>query len=411
MAIGTLDLGIITDHLIKKVLEICIDGEPITVTGNSPDIVQGTSTTSTISFYLFHASPNPHQRNSPVLGDIRERKRVPRLPYQPLSLDLYYLMSAYSEKKYAEEQKAMSIAMKCLYEHAIVKGVNLVAGGGQKAEYVLSMEVLSTDEIGRLWQSFTVANRFSVVYKVSVVFIEPGEDPTPVAKPPKILSLTLAPESALPSSVPSLLTSSRHVRYIGPDDVPTDPKKRNFHDYDMIPAVVAPSESFELIGSHLDRPNVTLALQRQGASDVIVTSWITAPDTTKHRLRLKVPSAPGVDPGGYSLQATVDGSSTNATPFSLAALVIPPESPPILDYIAPNPLAVRGFGFVPGKTEVYLETVELSENNAVGDGQFFVVTGEEIRFKPPVDLARGRYGLRVRVNGVESTPAAWVKMP
>lgn len=430
MAFGTLDLSIVTDHLIQM-LRDCVtatdiwtlepppEGTPpntnpgqafnITVTGNSPDIVQSADNGCTLSLYLFHATPDPYQRNSPVLGD---RTKVPPLPYQPLSLNLFYLLSAYSQARYIEEQQAMSIAMKCFYEHAIVRNVVLANDGRPKGEFVLSMETTVSDEIGRLWQSFTVPNRLSVIYKVSVVFIQPTTDARPIAKKPEIVSFSLGPTSSLYPATSQLLSTTQHVRFIGPEDVPGDPAKRDFHDYDMIPAVVAPGEQFLLYGNGLTG-TIKLFLVREGMADLDVTTWIdgTATNNTERRLNIKVPTNPGVDAGTYQLKATVSGAPTNTTPFSIAAKVTPSSDPPLMSFTGPA-LSVNGFGFLASKTEVLLETVALVENAAVGAGEFTIKSaGKVIEFKPPATLGTGRYGLRVRVNGIESTPAMWVDIP
>lgn len=427
---GTLDLSIVTDHLIQMLrdcvaateiwtLEPPAEGTPentnpsqpvnVTVTGNAPDIVHGADDGCTLSLYLFHTSPDPYQRNSPVLGD---RTKVPPLPFQPLSLDLYYLLSAYSPGRYIEEQQAMSIGMKCFYEQAIVKNVVLANDGRPKGEFVLSMEPTVSDEIGRLWQSFNVPNRFSVIYKISVVFVQPTADTRPIAKNPDVVSLSLGPTSSLFPAMAQLLSTTQHVRFIGPEDVPADPTKRDFHDYDMVPAVVAPGESFLLYGNGLTGA-IKLFLVRPGVADLDVSTWIdgTATNNTQTRLKINVPKAPGVDAGSYQLKATVDAAPTNTTPFSLAAKVTPAADPPVVSY-AGVALSFNGFGFVAGQTEVFLETVPLVENAAAGPGQFAIkLAGKQIQFQPPADLGTGRYGFRVRVNGIESTPAMWVDIP
>ena len=435
MPMGLLDLSIITDHLIQM-LRDCISasalwnaeppeegapvgvnpGQPITigVTGNAPDVLRDGGGCQ-LSLYLFHVALNPYQRNTPVVGD---RKQVQTTPFQPLSLDLYYLLSAYSDSRYIEEQQAMSIALKCFHEHPIVHNVVLANDGRPRGEFCLTLETETPDTLARLWQATTTSLRLATVYKVSVVFIQPQEDRRPLAPKPQKIGLTMEP-TALPYAADGqLLGAARHVRYIGPDDVPADPNRRDFRDYDLMPAVVAPGQNFLLYGAGLANPNpppaktVQIFLLRPGQPDMDVTAWLDADpaNQTPTRMRLNVPDPAPIPAGVYQLRAAIDDVPTNATPFSLAARVDAPADPPVLPF-GGAALTLTGAGFVPGSTQVLLGTVPLTENAAVGPGQFAVTGGgTEIQFRPPNNLLPGRYGMRVRVNEVESDPAVWVQI-
>src|SRR5438874_3132184 len=110
--LGVLDLSIITDTLLK-LLDDCKNASPlwqadpftITMTGAMPEAVRNDGNCQ-LSLYLFHIEQDKFQRNTPVT-------RSSVIPQQPMSLDLYYLLTAYAEKRYIEEQQAMSIAMRC----------------------------------------------------------------------------------------------------------------------------------------------------------------------------------------------------------------------------------------------------------------------------------------------------------
>src|SRR6266700_7900652 len=155
--LGVLDLSIITDTLIEQ-LKSCIQDSPlwatevppvitpptIAVTGAQPEAVRKEGNCQ-LSLYLFHVAQDKFQRNSPVMGP-----RSSVIPQQPLSLDLYYLLTAYAGKNYTQEQQAMSIALRCFYNKPIIK---TVVQGDPHQEFTLSMEVESADELGRLWQA------------------------------------------------------------------------------------------------------------------------------------------------------------------------------------------------------------------------------------------------------------------
>jgi hypothetical protein len=68
-------------------------------------------------------------------------------------------------------------------------------------------------------------------------------------------------------------------------------------------------------------------------------------------------------------------------------------------------------GFIAGQTQVLLETLALTEAQAPPPaGRFSVIDIQTIVFQPPAGLPAGLYGLRIRVNQVESPPSWWVQV-
>jgi len=425
MPFGLLDLSIVTDHLVKLLQDatsvttfptdppvepgtvpdnIPITTYSITVTGNAPDAARDDSD-CLLSIYLYHVTPDPYQRNTAVLPGGRSPLTA---PYQPLALDLYYLLSAYSNKRYIQEQQAMSLALKCLYENTLLKNVLLANDGRPVGEFSLTMEVMSSDEMGRLWQSFVVSNRLAAVYKVSVVFIQPQEPPIVVTKP--VLSVHAA---AVPS-MPNLTGSTRHVQFIGPQTF-ANPAQKDVRTFDVSPAVAAAGETFLLQGDGLAGP-IKLRLTGDGPDQIV--DWVVS--NTNNSITVQVPSPAGMDPGAYQLKVVFDvpdnqggtiEAVSNATPFSLAPTVTP-QTPPVLNYKAGDPaLTIQGAGFLAGNIEVFLDSVTLTEDTKpapVVAGQFKVVDATHIQLIPPAML--GLYGIQVHVNGVEATPALWVQL-
>lgn len=428
MAFGTLDLSIATDHLVQ-ILRDCIadsdlwglepppEGVPIgaapavpfviNVTGNAPDITEADGQNCELSIYLFHVENNAFMRNSPVIGD----PPVPLpVPYQPIALNLYYLLSAYSKGSYIEEQQAMSIALKCLYEHTLLKDVVLAKDGRPKGFFTLTMESQSSGEIAALWQSFSVPNRLCAIYRMAVVFLQPRVEERLPARKPEAVTLDLG-ISDYPYATPQLASVVSHIRYIGPNDVPADPTRRDFHTYDLAPAVVAPDQRMSLYGTGLAAgPKVFLV--RPGAVDLDVTAWIDAGATnTEAKVVLHVPEPAGIDAGVYQVRCEVGAEKTAAIPFCLAARVDAPPSPPVINFTG-APVTIGGVGFLAGKTQVFLETMTLTEAGAVAPGNFVINgTGTQITFLPPAGMPSGLVGVRVRVNAIESTPAVWVMLP
>src|SRR5262249_59439125 len=90
--------------------------------------------------------------------------------YLPLALNLFYLLSAFSESSYVQEQQAMSVAMRVLHANAVVRSDTTDNPAWQ---LTLTMEHRSYDELSRLWQATTAPLRLSVIYRAAVVFLTP----------------------------------------------------------------------------------------------------------------------------------------------------------------------------------------------------------------------------------------------
>jgi hypothetical protein len=157
-----------------------------TFTGLAPDVIRENAGAQ-LSMYLYHLEQNPSLENLFWTAAEQAGPAVP-LSYQPLALDLFYLLSAYSQGNYLQEQQAMSIAMRVLHGTPIVRG----GTGGQAWELTLTMEHRSYNEISQLWQATTAPIRLGAVYRAAVVFIQPDTPPTP-AKTPTTLGLQAGP--------------------------------------------------------------------------------------------------------------------------------------------------------------------------------------------------------------------------
>lgn len=419
MPLGLLDLSIITDRLISLLEDRKGVPAKYATTGLPPNEIRSDSGCQ-LSLYLFHISQDKFQRNSPVTGPWttapQTATRVPKIPFQPLSLNLYYILTAYSGDPgaYIQEQQAMSIALKCFHENPIViVTIPDKPSDENKEEFCLTMEVETADEVGRLWQAMTSSLRLSVIYKVSVVFIEPESLPQ-LAKPVETVNLAVNPTSLPFANTGQVIGTFIKVNYTGPNDTPLEPDK---HSFDLFPAVVAPGQSFYLYGAGLNTTtsNKIYLLDENGNEQDVTSAWI--PDKEKLNLNLTDPISrfllqlptTNIPPAGiYQLRVGNDQEiRSNATPFSIAAWVNPTDKP-ILTAVGET-YTLNGIGFVSGKTEVILDTIPLSESNSIAAEKFTVNSdGTIINFKLPTNLLDGKYSVRVRVNQVESPPAKWV---
>jgi hypothetical protein len=270
------------------------------------------------------------------------------------------------------------------------------------------MEAETSDELARLWQSFTVPPRLSAVYKVSVVLISPEATIGPTAPRPSHVSV-IADPSVLPYAAGGqVLGTARTYRFRKPDGTLSDP-------VDLAPATAVPNQPFFLYGAGLNQATSNrVYLTLPGNVEVDVTAWLAGPPAiqTDSRLTLLLPNAIGVPPAATPApgiyQLSVGDALTvrsNSTPFCIAPRIDVTLNPPIL----PAPFTFNGAGFIPGLTQVLLDAVPLAPGPPAAG--FFQVNGAgtQIDFQAPV-LPAGRYTVRVRVNQVEADPSWWIKI-
>ena len=402
----TFDLSAITDSLIKLVKdawasaplwdELEADSPPgppaptftPTFSGLAPDVLPGESGPQ-LSLFLYHVEPNNAAESlfwaPQILSNAAPGQPVRFIPF---ALDLYYLMSAFSEDNYHWEQQAMSVALRIFHAHPIVRGPL----GAPPWELTLTMEHRSYDEMSQLWQATATPLRLSVVYRAAVVFLDPDTMP---AGAQKTTDVTVAVEQAVAAQSDSieLFGTFRRASYIGPDGQPVS--------FTQAPATVAPGQQVWLLGANLS--GQPIALLGEGGAAIDVSGWVVAADSTPTRVVLQVPDAVGSPPGPpppagrYQVQVGAD-----VVPLTLAAFVDPTGGP-----VLPHSPSVNltGEGFLAGATDVAVGSIPVPANHiTVGAG------GESLSFPTPAGPAGTVAPVSVRVRGIESDPAMWVTL-
>jgi hypothetical protein len=464
---GVLDLSQVTGLLVTTIANYW-DTSPLwqtllagskftpTISGMTPDEArqQNAGGGCQVTVSLIHIEPNKFNRNfvyspTPPPGPNPPPARAQAIPALPLALDLFYFVTAWSNATpplcAVQEQQAISIVLNCFHQNPILRtNVSFPGSPSQSTpeEFTLTMEIESVDSISRFWQATTEAFRLSVMYRVAVVFLTPPAPPS-LAKQVSRFTVAVDPTTPAPFAQNGWLfgTSSSNA-FIDPKGAPGNPQNVNV---DYSPATVTPGQKFFLYGANLNQgtdysgpaPNpgtsyrVYLCLPPDYQAQQEVTSW-KVPDSgspsaaiqTSARIVLEVPGAEGSPPAGApqpGVYALVVGSDagpdaityrTNSTPFSIAARVDAPGSPalPILPDVA-GTYTVMGMGFIAGNTELLLETVPLTYvAGSPGAGEFTVADIGTITFQAPSGLPSGMYGVRIRVNYVESPPALWIQV-
>lgn len=430
--LGVLDLSVVTARL-KKLLDDYISAWPaiaglpqpptITVENKPPDMLRGGG--CELGLYLFHVDRDRTYQNTPLNG----RGSI-EIPSHPLGLNLYYLLTAYDDGNSETEQQAMSIALRCFHEHQTVRTSVNIGGAAVPQEYTLTMQPQTPDEMARLWQATTVSMRLSVVYRVAVVFISPDQPVRPVAPQTKRVTVAALPTDLPLAATGRLMGTRRTVDYRWPQGSPPVSAQST---YQSSPATAAPGQRLSLLGGGLNQPTSSrVYLQFPDNSEHEVTAWRAADPAppgsvlqTTSLITLDLPGTFGAPPastpapGVYQLCVGSDAGSgdprttrSNSTAFAIAPRVLVTADPPILAP-AGGLYSTDGLGFVAGRTQLFLGTVELDESaGAPAAGEFDIdAAGALIRFRPPASAGAGLFAVRVRVNGVEADPGWWIELP
>jgi hypothetical protein len=420
----TLDLSAVTDSLLGLVksqwtaapIWAEIGGNPAgptftpNFTGLAPDAARQEPGTQ-LSMYLYHVESDNAQEVLFWQDQILHAAAGQPTRFLPLALNLYYLLFAYSESSYIQEQEAMSVALRVFHANPIVRSD---PGAPSPWELTLTMEHRSYDELSRLWQATTAPLRMSLVYRAAVVFIDPDTMPPPAPNPKRV---TVAADPVqLPLGPPAVFGTFRDGSYVDPTGsaVPLL----------LSPATVAAAQTAWLMGSDLGAANVSdrvYLLPPDGGAEVDVTAWAVASDSSPAKFVLTLPTIVGTAPTGapapgiYQLRAgsgllgAPDATRTGSIPVSIAAYVDPSAGPVLA---GPPPFTVHGAGFTPGATEVLVGMVALTDTTAVpAPGEVSIdPSGTSFSFSPPAGPAAMLAPVRVRVHGIESDPALWVTL-
>jgi hypothetical protein len=427
----TLDLSEVTESLIGMVKSAWatapiwggLGGHPTFTpdfNGLAPDAVKLRSGPQ-LSLYLYHVeSDNALQSLSwqPAMFNAAGEP----IRYQPLPLDLFYLLFAYSdtETAWTQEQEAMSVALRVFHANPIVRSGS---GAAVPWEVTLTMEHRSYDEMSQLWQATTAPLRMAVIYRVAVVLIDPDQLPKSATVPETTaFSVSADPvplplPSPGPTDYPVLFGTFRDGSYTGPTGQPVP--------FALSNTALVPGQNAWLLGSDLGTSGVSdhvYLLPAAGGTEIDVTAWVVPAESSPAKFVLALParvataasSTRSPRPGGYQLRV---GSGTLGSPGATrsgsvavtVAAYVNPAPGPVLS--GTPPFAVTGAGFVPGATQVLVGTVALTGvSGPPAAGQVSLGSGTSFTFAPPAGPAGIVLPLRVLVNGIESDPALWVKL-
>jgi len=132
------------------------------------DLPEGLRAENVVSLFLYRASVNAHLRSS-------GRVFASDASAPPLSLDLHYLFSLWSESADAEHT-LLAWTMRELHQHPVLDASTLLPDARWGSDEVVQMipAELSTEDLMRIWDAVTPSYRLSVSYIARVVRIDPA---------------------------------------------------------------------------------------------------------------------------------------------------------------------------------------------------------------------------------------------
>lgn len=181
-------------YLLQEWLVHDIDSTAVSVTPTRPD-TSTSSTTPTLSLFLYHVSPNPFTRNA----DLPTRRADGSMASRPsLALDLHYLLTAYGGETSWHPQIILGSALRALHSFpvltrdlvstAITAEIGTTSGHplesadlARQVELVrLSPLSLNLEELTKLWSvMLQTPYAISAAWQASVVFIDATSVPSP----------------------------------------------------------------------------------------------------------------------------------------------------------------------------------------------------------------------------------------
>ena len=145
------------------------------VTTKPPSAARDGANGSQLNLFLYATHINPAYNNLPMPGQVRNGESTP----PPLPLVLHYLITAYgANDDDIAGHTLMGQAMSALHDHLLlgsadIEGILPDSGVQNQIERLrITPEVLSLDDMSKLWSSCQAEYRLSTAYQVSVLLIE-----------------------------------------------------------------------------------------------------------------------------------------------------------------------------------------------------------------------------------------------
>lgn len=432
------DLGQVS-HLLISNLKQAIESSPryvqnnfpFEVTGLMPDVSRKDGT-SILNLNLLHVGRDPFYRNTPIMTSGAQLNAA-----QPLSLNLLYLLTSYSEKNWHLEQYLMSVALQYFHANPIYVGSSF--------EFTITVQADSIEEMSRLWQAITFPLRLSSLFRVAIVFLDPAEPPVGDSRTPTEIVVSVGPDLGFvdPGPVPNPKLYELGMQ----EALQVPPNTTEVSELTVVPAqpCVVVGQTVRLRGSGLDQSNalnVFLSQTTPAAEWPLPPAWVIADPTfsgainaadeiavildAKDMLYAATPASNTVLtnaplPGAYQITVgnSISGFRSNALPILIGPIALGVTAATTL--LAPDATKTYTFqanGLIAGQTQVLLNQTALTIAATVGPGDATVTvqlgtTPGSISFQLPASGLTSKVYMQVRliVNQVEAPPAWWIQVP
>jgi hypothetical protein len=377
-------------RLIERAVQV--EGAGIVVTARPPDrATQGNGGNNRVNLFLYHTATNAAWRNQDLPATVRAGEvAAPLLP-----LDLFYLVTAYSEgDDEIRSHRLLGRAMSVLHDHPLLGAAEIKSAldGSELDQQVervrITPQPLSVDEISKLWSGFQTQYRLSVAYQVSVVLIES----------------TRAGRAALP-----VLKRGRDDRGVISAAVPLA-SLAEARSPRPLPAAQL-GDPIVLVGQNLSADDVSGRVRNARLAKPISIDVARGPQPDELEVRLPDPAATGVIAAwvaGFNTIALVYSRpsgpewTSNEIAFALAPTITVTSTQPsagrllITVKCVPRLRDGQRVTLIVGEQQVEPTNISTPASPAAPSTVKFDVSG----------LAVGRYPVRLRVDGVDSIPLA-----
>lgn len=369
------------------------------VTTKPPDKARDSGdSTNQINIFLYQTLPNAAWRNQ----DIPSRVKPGETGRPPLALTLSYLVTAYGKNNDdIEGQRLLGMAMQSLHDHPEIRPQDIERALGSttlstdKRELLTSSnlknqmdrvrvtpQILSVEEVSKMWATFQTPYRISAAYEVSVVLIESG---VPVRTALPVLSVGDDNRGGLVQAnlIPPVPTLERL-------SWPSQQQSQQ--------ASLTLEEPLTLSGHHLDNPGTTVFVRFHHPALTAPIELALPQPVAPNRITISLPQSPETPwvAGFYTVALRYEEEGTSQ--FSNAqSLAIAPTFQTLtvdasrltLDCVPPV-LSGQTVALLLGSREIPLQR-EPDEAEPLSRLSFSLAT-----------VPAGDYWVRLRVDGVDS---------
>jgi hypothetical protein len=353
-------------------------GNPVTVTAQPPDrITVGETEQPQLNVFLYHIASNAGWSNSALPSRDRDGSRITNAP---LALDLFYLLSAYGKNDF-DCEILLGCAMQMLHETPVLPRdtIRTALGGNPPASLAaadladqieqikITPQLVSTEEVWRLWTALQAHYRPTAAYRISVVLIQSSK----------------ATKTALPVSQRNIITLPFRLPFIA----------------EITPQIVVAGAAITLSGQNLKAAQTKVNFGVSGLVDPSTISDSQIVATLPGGLSAGVNTVQVVQQLTFGTPADPhSGFESNVVPFMLAPQITTPQ-PLSIKVGTTLTLAVNP---PVGRTQratlvIGVQSITIPARPATGPA-----TTGTLDFPIPANFPTGAFPIRLQVDGAPS---------